>query len=691
MTLPTTRDWIFSIKTFAAAMAALYIGFLMSVPRPYWAMATVYICSNPLSGATRSKSAYRLLGTLIGAVMAVILVPNLVDAPELLVSALAAWTALCLYVSLLDRTPRSYVFMLGGYTAALIGFPAVSDAGSIFDLAIARVEEISLGIICASLASNLMLPRSVGAVVAARINRWLGDGARFTLDVLAGRRDDRSTQTDLIRLAGDTAEIDILSTHLDYDIASSRDTRAFLRALRLRLLMLLPVLSSIADRLSALRRTGTALPMSLGEIVTRLRAWIRPEAPSLSTEDQAREASEADAMRRAIEAAQPKLHAGSDWNDLLLANLLIRLRELVDLASDCRNLRRAVVLGSRAAPPLHINPEASVSPTHHRDAMLPLLSALGVAVAIWVCSTLWIATGWPDGSSAPMMAAVACSFFAAKDDPAPAIVEFATWSAVAIVMIGIYLFAILPFVHDFEMLVLALAPAFIVIGMMISMPATMSKGMALGINGATLLALQGTYNADFPSFANSSIAFLVGLSLAAVLTRLTRSVGAEWAVRRLMRAGTVTLADAARGRGAVDRAQVAGLMIDRLGLLAPRLAALPPGHDLASRDILAQPRIGLNIVDLRRARHGLDEKAQARVNEVLDGLGRYFATSSPTRTGDLLDRIDVALAAVLAAGSSGHQRDAILGLVGIRRGLCPDAPPYGPAQPPGPALESIAA
>ena len=41
--------------------------------------------------------------------------------------------------------------MLGGYTAALIGFPAVGDPGAIFDTAVARAEEITLGILCASL------------------------------------------------------------------------------------------------------------------------------------------------------------------------------------------------------------------------------------------------------------------------------------------------------------------------------------------------------------------------------------------------------------------------------------------------------------------------------------------------------------------------------------------------------------
>ena len=81
-----------------------------------------------LPSATRSKSAFRVLGTLIGAVAAVVMVPNLVDAPELLVLAMAGWTGLCLYVSLLDRTPRSYVFMLGGYTAALINYAFLAHA-----------------------------------------------------------------------------------------------------------------------------------------------------------------------------------------------------------------------------------------------------------------------------------------------------------------------------------------------------------------------------------------------------------------------------------------------------------------------------------------------------------------------------------------------------------------------------------
>ena len=78
-----------------------------------------------LAGATRSKAFYRVCGTLLGACVSVALVPNLVNAPVLLSLAIASWVGFCLYFSLLDRTPRSYILMLAGYSAAIVGFPSV--------------------------------------------------------------------------------------------------------------------------------------------------------------------------------------------------------------------------------------------------------------------------------------------------------------------------------------------------------------------------------------------------------------------------------------------------------------------------------------------------------------------------------------------------------------------------------------
>ena len=159
-----------TIAMFAAAMLALYVGFNIGLPRPYWAMSTALIVSHPLSGAVRSKAIYRLFGTLLGAAVAIFLVPPLVDSPVLLSLAVSMWIGACLFVSLLDRTPRSYLMMLAGYTAAIIAFPSVNSPGNIFDIAVARCEEISIGIVCATVVHSLIFPRPVGATLLARLD-----------------------------------------------------------------------------------------------------------------------------------------------------------------------------------------------------------------------------------------------------------------------------------------------------------------------------------------------------------------------------------------------------------------------------------------------------------------------------------------------------------------------------------------
>ena len=125
MTMPSGREWLFSVKTFAASMLALYIALALGMPRPYWAMATVYVVSHPLTGATRSKGVYRAGGTLLGAGAAVLLVPWLVNQPVLLSAVVSLWTGSLLYLSQLDRTPRNYLYMLAAYTLPMIAFGAV--------------------------------------------------------------------------------------------------------------------------------------------------------------------------------------------------------------------------------------------------------------------------------------------------------------------------------------------------------------------------------------------------------------------------------------------------------------------------------------------------------------------------------------------------------------------------------------
>jgi uncharacterized membrane protein YccC len=122
------RNVIFAFDRYCAVIFALYVSFGLDLPNPWWAMVTVFLSqpAQPLAGAIWARASYRTIGTIVGLIGSLIIIPNLSNAPELMILALAAWVGGCLFLGLLDRSPRSYAFMLSGYTVALVGLPTAT-------------------------------------------------------------------------------------------------------------------------------------------------------------------------------------------------------------------------------------------------------------------------------------------------------------------------------------------------------------------------------------------------------------------------------------------------------------------------------------------------------------------------------------------------------------------------------------
>jgi hypothetical protein len=139
-----------------------------------------------------------------------------------------------------------------------------------------------------------------------------------------------------------------------------------------------------------------------------------------------------------------------------------------------------------------------------------------------------------------------------------------------------------------------------------------------------------------------------------------------------------SLARAAERRGAQSGLELAAIMLDRVGLIAPRLAALPPDDAEWTADLLAEVRVGVNVVELRRDRRQLSKEARTAVEGLLAGMARHFAGRAVRPPAELLMSLDAALDAVATEPQHRAHREALLGLVGIRRGLFPAAPPYRP-------------
>jgi uncharacterized membrane protein YccC len=358
---------------------------------------------------------------------------------------------------------------------------------------------------------------------------------------------------------------------------------------------------------------------------------------------------------------------------------VLRLRDLVDVVQDCRCLRDAIADGRDPAElKLAFNSDTLTVAVPHRDHGLALWTAAAVALSILACCAFWILTGWADGVTAPLFAAVLGSLLAGADDPLPTFRGFYGVFIGVIAINGIYTFGVLPRITTLEMLIAALAPTFLLFGWMAARPATARIGSVLAIYIAVQLALNSSYSGDFSSFANSSIALMLGIALTAVVCGIVRFLGTGWIANRLLRSNWKTLAAVAERTSLWDRVAIASLMQHRLALLAARIAVVPAeaGHDAAN---LRQLRTALSIINLRQAR--LSRHAMAAVDGLLTRLASAFRADASGRLPDeLVGRLDRTIASTLHEAASEDRNEALIGLVGIRAGLFPGAAPYQPHQ-----------
>jgi Fusaric acid resistance protein family len=88
----TVAALIFALKTFAAAILALFIAFWAGLDEPRWAFLTVFVVAQPNGGLVLAKSFYRILGTIAGVLVTIALAFGLAQYGELFVAMSATST-----------------------------------------------------------------------------------------------------------------------------------------------------------------------------------------------------------------------------------------------------------------------------------------------------------------------------------------------------------------------------------------------------------------------------------------------------------------------------------------------------------------------------------------------------------------------------------------------------------------------
>ena len=657
MDWPTWRDGVFSLRTFCAAALAAWISLRINLSSPGTAMLTVYIVSQPLTGMMLSKSVYRVLGTSAGVMASMTFIALFAQERELFVLASALWFGGCIYVSVLLRdAPGAYAPLLAGYTAAIIGFPAITQPEAVFDIATNRCVEILLGIGSAGVLSAIVLPRPVGPILLGRIEALLAATAQWAVGILRTEGTEEAPQADRARLIGDAVALETLRAHAVFDTRAIRLANDVIRQLQGRLFTFLAVLVSMQERGRLLRFRD---PARWQAIRPAFEAVARIMDRSLGP-DQPDDDDSIGAARRLIDTMQPTLEELRQSQTAMVVRILLdRLQDLLTLRTECRQLRDHVAAGTR---PQTMRSAPSVS--RHRDQAAAIMAGLTAFIALAVACSFWILTSWTNGAGAATILVVVFGFFSGADEPALSAKGFLRMAAVASVIYLIYFALVLPRVDGFAMLMLVLATVLVPAGMLMPAPRIGAAGLLLCINFLTLLGLSDRASLDFAGAVNNSLATLAGIALAVLLFQLTRPFGVRWMAQRFV---SGIMADLARMASDPDlsQAEFESRMFDRINGLFSRLDHAAPGDRPILHGSLASLRVGHNIMILRRLSGELPPPASRAVAAALAALGVHFGRAWRRRSASGPEALASLTRASQALQALDTDRDTITALISV--------------------------
>jgi uncharacterized membrane protein YccC len=661
---------VFSLSTFIAAAGVLLISFAASLPRPWWALLTVYVTAQPMAGAFRPKVLYRLGGIAAGAIVTIALVPNLQNSPVLLVFCLALWTGFCIYLAVLDRTPRAFLFQMAAFSAAVISFPYLYDPSDIFTTTISRVEEMALAILCVTAVHMVVQPRNVRPAIRERARAFLADASRWTTQAL-GSRHTALEYEQRRKLAADVTELGIIAGNLHFDRRYARTTQATVTELQHRLAALISIASAAANRLDQLRALD-AVDSETALLVESLISDLR------GPQDVGQAMDRALASRCRALAERHLQYA--EWTSLLSASLCDRMAEFIDTLHIARQLVQAID-ESETGPARDLRGAGGTREFPlARDHGLALLAGTATATAIMLYCAAWILLAWPAGAATAAFAALITCSFSAQDDPAPAIGRYLVATLSTFPLAALYLFAILPRVDGTGMLILTLAPALLWMGYLQADPPRAVRALPMLSCFIVAMGFLDRFQPDFAGFLNTGFAQLGGIVTTLVVTRLFRSANLSWTVHRIVRRNWADLAQLADPARSFDAPVWTAYAVDRLGQIAARMAFAGRGDALHAADGLIDLRIGRNLIQIRAGLDQAQERARRSIHAALGEVAALYRTrlkkgAASSATPSLLDALDAAIVSALDK-SAGLGDRALLALVAMRCNLFPNAQPF---------------
>jgi len=627
---------LFGLRLWAAVCLALYVAYWLELDNAHWAGTSAALMCQPHLGASLRKGWFRMIGTVVGAAAIVVLTALFPQERAAFLVGLALWGGACALVATSLRNFGAYAAALAGYTAAIVAsdeLGALGGAnGQAFMLAITRVTEIWIGIVCAGLVlagtDFGSAPRRLATLLAG-LSAEVANRFTSTLALVSSAPSDASSvKRELIAQQPAGRElvrrVIALDPVIDETIGESSRLRfhsPLLQAAAAGLFAALAGWRTIGARLARLpddvaRQEAAAM---LRAVPDELRSAPQRGEPTGGIPDPVRLRRLCDAAMRALitmPASTPSMRLLADQTVKVLAGMAQALEGLALLV---------------AHPTWPRSDHAGVR--HRVPDWLPCLVNAGRAfVTIGAVELFWVIAAWPHGDLAITFAAIGVILFAPRADAAYAgAASFMAGVGLAAVCAAIVGFAGLPNVETFAGFSLVLGLVLVPAGCLMAQPWQAATFGAMAGNFLPILGPANQMSYDTLQFYNAALAIVAGCGAGALSFRLWPPLSPALRTRRLL---WLTLRDLRR----LATRPVQRLRDDWEERTRSRLEAMPDAAEPLQREqLLMALSIGAEIMQLRRIapRLGVGQE----LDSALEALAHGDSAAATTRLAALDQRL----------------------------------------------------
>lgn len=177
---PVLIDWgaaTLGLQMAVAGITAYYCALALRLPYPSWSIFTVImLLLAQYVGAIHEKSVFRMVGTIVGGLLAYLATGAWQQSPVLYLTG--TFVLVTFSVAMFGQSRAPYAFFLTGLTYVVICANSQTTPEDSWAYALARIEEVLLGVVISMVVQSTIFPRFANRDFQAQLHA--------TLDELAG-------------------------------------------------------------------------------------------------------------------------------------------------------------------------------------------------------------------------------------------------------------------------------------------------------------------------------------------------------------------------------------------------------------------------------------------------------------------------------------------------------------------------